>query len=395
MLKKSFNICLLVIATIIFSCNKADVRWNLKKLPEIESDLEIISNNLEKIDLAAILIHNGYVDSSIQTGFCWSENLNPTIDDNVLYSGFIEKGEFNISISWDTTMLSKYVRAFAQNEIGVNYSNEIQIFWPVSGANLPEVQTNDISNVDFFSASVSGSLLSDGGIPWTTRGILISQNSNPTVQNSLQYPVDQANNDFSVDVNELEEDQLYHARAYAVNNAGVHYGEIKSFSTLNFYEIGETGPSGGVIFHNKLDTIGGWNFLEVHTSDFSNEIPWGLNTTSIQTSLELGSGESNTNFIFQSQGASSSYAALACLQYVHQGYNDWFLPSRDELILIYENLYVNGIGFFTPNATYWSSSQDQTFPQNAWTVSMKTPMDNNYITNNKSTLLKVRPIRKF
>jgi len=395
MLKKSFTTCLLGIATIIFSCNKVNIRWNLKSLPELESEIIISSNNLESIDLGAVLIHNGYVDSSIQTGFCWSDNLNPTIDDNVLYSGLIDKGEFNISLLWDTTMLNKYVRAFAQNELGVIYSDEIQVFWPVSGTNLPEVETNDISNIDFYSVTVSGSLLSDGGIPWTTRGILISQNNSPTIQNSLKYLGDQSINDFTVNINDLQENELYYARAYAVNNAGVHYGEIKSFSTLNFYEIGETGPAGGIVFHNKLDTIGGWNFLEVHSSDFTNNLPWGLNTTSIQTSLEIGDGESNSNLVFQLQGVSSSYAALACLQYVHQGYDDWFLPSRDELILLYENLYQIGLGFFEPNATYWSSSQDQTFTQNAWTVSMKTPFDNNYISNNKLSSFKVRPIRKF
>lgn len=53
------------------------------------------------------------------------------------------------------------------------------------------------------------------------------------------------------------------------------------------------------------------------------------------------------------------YAAKACVDYsiTVDGvvYDDWFLPSKDELNLMYENLYEHGLG---PLAhIYWSSSE--------------------------------------
>ena len=38
------------------------------------------------------------------------------------------------------------------------------------------------------------------------------------------------------------------------------------------------------------------------------------------------------------------------------GYNDWFIPSTDELLLIFQNLHLRGIGGFA-SRDYWSSEQ--------------------------------------
>ena len=45
--------------------------------------------------------------------------------------------------------------------------------------------------------------------------------------------------------------------------------------------------------------------------------------------------------------------------------DDWFLPSRDELVLLYRNLKAGGLVTFldtgvADNFTYWASSQETT-----------------------------------
>jgi hypothetical protein len=59
-----------------------------------------------------------------------------------------------------------------------------------------------------------------------------------------------------------------------------------------------------------------------------------------------------------------------------------------------ENLYLQQLGNFTPDARYWSSSEDVNFPENAWAVKMTTTAANtaSYAKNNA---YKVRPIRRY
>ncbi len=47
---------------------------------------------------------------------------------------------------------------------------------------------------------------------------------------------------------------------------------------------------------------------------------------------------------------------MLCKNQVSGGYDDWFLPSKDELYLMYSNLKVNSRGSFE-SGWYWSSSE--------------------------------------
>ena len=49
-------------------------------------------------------------------------------------------------------------------------------------------------------------------------------------------------------------------------------------------------------------------------------------------------------------------AADICANFSLGGYSDWFLPSKDELNLMYENLKIFRVGGFT-DGFYWSSSE--------------------------------------
>ncbi len=78
--------------------------------------------------------------------------------------------------------------------------------------------------------------------------------------------------------------------------------------------------------------------------------------------LVVGTGMTNTNEILVDCTTPLIAADLAA-EYTSGGYNDWYLPSRDELNKIYQNLFINNI-INLPIDFYWSSSNGDS--QYAW-----------------------------
>ncbi len=129
------------------------------------------------------------------------------------------------------------------------------------------------------------------------------------------------------------------------------------------YAIGDTGPSGvGIVFYT---TDSGLHGMEVAPYDQSSSAAWFTADGDIPVGFkvpntEVGTGSVNTDHIINTFFHSGS-AAQICRDYRGGGLMDWFLPSRDELNLIWDNLVDDGFGnnggfgdFAI--AIYWSSS---------------------------------------
>jgi hypothetical protein len=159
------------------------------------------------------------------------------------------------------------------------------------------------------------------------------------------------------------------------------------------YELGDLGPGGGKIFYvNPNADSDGWTYLEAAPNDIGNYAwaPAPYTDTSISTGTAIGTGRENTTKIIAQIGAVNAPAASACHNAIYGGKNDWFLPSRDELKKLYDNM--GFVGGFDTNTSYWSSSQAEDYPYSACTVVFS---NGNLDSMSKTNTMKVRAIRVF
>jgi len=176
-------------------------------------------------------------------------------------------------------------------------------------------------------------------------------------------------------------DNNYTYRIYTYMNT---IESTKPELSINKIDIG-TIIFGGIVFY--LDGNGGG--LVCAESDQSTYTNWGCYETTIGgTGTGIGTGAANTAAIV-AECSEPGIAARICNGMVLNGYNDWFLPSKDELDLMYENLKLNGIGGFA-SAYYWSSSEYSS--STAWLQHFGSGFQ---YGNSKSFTYYVRAVRAF
>jgi hypothetical protein len=226
---------------------------------------------------------------------------------------------------------------------------------------LPTITTNAVTAITSNSATFGGAISNANGNHIMERGIVYSISPNPTLS-SNKIIIGNGIGTFDTIsglgyqyAHLLKPNTTYYARAYAVTENNISaYGNEVSFTTLS---IGQAGPGGGIVFFNKGNSTGGWQYLEAATSDQSTGIAWGCFGTSIPgTQFTVGSGEANTSLIVAGCNE-ASFAAKICNELVSGGQTDWFLPSVYELNLMYKNLQTNNQGNFNTSYYYWSSTE--------------------------------------
>jgi hypothetical protein len=115
---------------------------------------------------------------------------------------------------------------------------------------------------------------------------------------------------------------------------------------------------GGLLFYEYSSGTTTW--LVCTETDQSAGVEWGCYGTDISDAEEEGIsfGESNTEYILQGC-PQNEIAARVCTELSLNGYDDWFLPSRDQMAEMDLVLHQAGLGNFNAvhEESYWTSTQ--------------------------------------
>ena len=180
------------------------------------------------------------------------------------------------------------------------------------------------------------------------------------------------------------------------------------------YEVGDIGPSGGLIFYANWGVSGNkcsplCRYLELAPTEIPSSMMWCDNVSLFKdaTTWEMGGGELNTEIY---QNLCRSGAVYEAANYVSpDGTDDWYLPSGGELNELCKfarnqptgNLRVDcaetgylRIGF--TDGTYWSSTEnkadDSRFGHSAFGQSF---MNGESVNTRKTADFQVFAIRMF
>lgn len=164
-------------------------------------------------------------------------------------------------------------------------------------------------------------------------------------------------------------------------------GEKTSDTTHFFVGIGVE-RDGGIIFY--LDSTGEHGLIAAK-QDLPGTYPWETSGVLIGAT-DPDNGAANTAIIMAYKEKTSK-AVKACANYKATvngtQYGDWYMPATNELVKMYENLYLNHLGNFGAKF-YWASTEMRKY--DSYTVFF---YDGAVARKNKYVSCSVRPIKAF
>lgn len=206
------------------------------------SETVVSDITLTSAKAAASITNNGGAEIT-ERGFCISTtNQAPTTADRKMTVA-TEMDMFTTDVDQLTEGTTYYIRAYATNKNGTSYGKTAT--FTTVGIALPTVVANAATDITETSVTLTGAVTDNGNGTITEWGFCISTtNSQPTVEDShilnnktrtRAQDVELDNIDdwksFTMTPIGLTRNTKYYFRAYAINEKGVAYSEVKEFTT--------------------------------------------------------------------------------------------------------------------------------------------------------------------
>jgi hypothetical protein len=160
---------------------------------------------------------------------------------------------------------------------------------------VPVLNTSNVSNLHFSSASCGGNILDDGGASISERGLCWSTSQTPTISDN-KITNGSGVGTYISEITGLNFNTIYYVRAFATNSAGTGYGNTVAFPDYPF--IWFQGDTTSLIFNGTNSIFIKVGFLsseKIQSISLSGPSLTSAGTTTISITDKMGVGHNENS----------------------------------------------------------------------------------------------------
>ena len=172
----------------------------------------------------------------VERGFCYSTTSTlPTMSDGFVLAEGTANGVFTTMLSELQPATTYYIRSFARNGTKIGYGNVIEVTTKqITAPTLTNVEVTDVTINSFRLTATVGcgnGLIQEMGVCWSTTNTTPDKDSDSHQQ--AHYHSEHPTDEMALDVtaNGLTHNTTYYVRPYAINEAGITYGDVQTVTT--------------------------------------------------------------------------------------------------------------------------------------------------------------------
>jgi uncharacterized protein (TIGR02145 family) len=227
---------------------------------------------------------------------------------------------------------------------------------------FPVITTTAVTDISYSTAVSGGKITDDGGSPVLSRGVCWSTSFNPTMDNNKTVE-GSGSGSFTSNITQLVPNTFYYIRAYAINSAGIAYGNQVNFITPFIYHPGDITDEDGNIYDTIIIGTQTWMKENLKTTRYKNGLPIPVITDKLEWYNLTTPGCCWYNNDLNNKTAYGALYNWYAVDSASNGYNNlcpdgWHVPSDEDwtTLTAYLGGYEAAVGKLKETGTiHWQS----------------------------------------